>query len=241
MDVQPVFTSLNPSFEVIHSELSQRGFVLIDSVDGLERAKAVLAALGDFLPQYTGAIEHEVKYQPGFEKLAYSKSINQICVHTEAPGWSPTPRLLALYCCQQARCGGGHTDLMHMDTLLPLLSKTERNILSQIPIYFPKPTGGVSSTMLSTYEGRLLFRFSYNLLTSGYYEPSVSESISLDDLPLKAQGVRLAHKVNSLFLKYRQSILIPDDALLIWNNQTMVHARNQYQDKNRHLIRYWIA
>jgi alpha-ketoglutarate-dependent taurine dioxygenase len=36
-------------------------------------------------------------------------------------------------------------------------------------------------------------------------------------------------------------VLIPENHVLIWDNQRMVHARSAYTDKRRHLTRYWIA
>ncbi len=32
---------------------------------------------------------------------------------------------------------------------------------------------------------------------------------------------------------------IADGALLIWDNQRMLHARSEYADRSRHLTRFW--
>lgn len=86
-----------------------------------------------------------------------------------------------------------------------------------------------------------ILRFSYNLLTCGEYDPIVNKAVDDDRLPLGVAGVSLAHNITRLFDEKRTSILIPDDGLLIWNNQRMLHSRAEYSDKKRHLIRYWIS
>ncbi|WP_018542455.1 TauD/TfdA family dioxygenase [Streptomyces sp. MspMP-M5] len=37
------------------------------------------------------------------------------------------------------------------------------------------------------------------------------------------------------------SVLIPEDALLIWDNHRMFHARTGFSDTRRRLTHYWIA
>ncbi|ADI04934.1 branched-chain-amino-acid transaminase [Streptomyces bingchenggensis BCW-1] len=96
----------------------------------------LLQDLGRFVPQYGGTVEHEVVYRPGNDGRAYSQSRNAIRPHTEAPGWHPSPRHLALYCHRQARCGGGHTDLLDWKLLEKLLDADDLALLT--------PSGHVS-------------------------------------------------------------------------------------------------
>jgi alpha-ketoglutarate-dependent taurine dioxygenase len=36
-------------------------------------------------------------------------------------------------------------------------------------------------------------------------------------------------------------VLIPEGAILLWDNQRMLHARSAYRDLRRRLTRYWLA
>jgi hypothetical protein len=88
-------------------------------------------------------------------------------------------------------------------------------------------------------SGRTVARFSYNLLTTGYYNPSISADGDADSLPLGSAGRNLAHRVRDLFQELSTSVLISENALLLWDNQRMLHARSQYEDRARHLTRFW--
>ncbi|MCG0064373.1 TauD/TfdA family dioxygenase [Streptomyces tricolor] len=227
--------------------LEQDGYVVVERLGGQRHAIELLQRIGRFLPQYTGTVEHEVVHRPGHEGRAYSQSRNTIQAHTEAPGWDPSPRYLALYCHRQARCGGGHTDLLDLHTLLKLLGAEDRALLTGTAVAFPGPDADreghrpVTVPMLS-YDGkRPVLRFSYNLLTAADYDAPLDAAPPPEHLPLGQRGIDLAHRVGELFARHRTRVLVPDGALLIWDNQRMLHARSQYADERRHLTRYWIA
>ena len=94
--------------------------------------------------------------------------------------------------------------------------------------------------MLSTDNaGHTALRFSYNLLTTADYDPPLDADVDDTRLPLGEAGRRLAHRVSDLFHELRTSVLIPESALLIWDNQRMLHARSEYADRARHLTRFW--
>lgn len=231
----------NKDSAAILTELNEKGYILIERNGGQSHAIGILQKLGRLIPQYHGALEHEVKCRPGFDDKAYSQSNNTILAHTEAPGWSPSPRYLALYCHRQAQCGGGHTDILDINELLKYLNGGDLKLLESLPLNFPGPEGGITCTLLEKCKAKNVFRFSYNILTSGEYDPDINSKVSYGLLPLGKQGLDLAHKVNMIFKKHSSSVLIPDDALLIWDNQRLLHARSKYADKKRHLVRYWIA
>jgi hypothetical protein len=227
--------------EGVMRQLDDSGYSLVERLGGQSNAISLMQSLGGFIKQYNGAVEHDVTYKPGFDDKAYSQSINTIRAHTEAPGWSPSPRFLALYCKRQARCGGGYTDLLGYEDVIAELDADELTLMESESIYFPGPEGGIETPMLSFINGLRVLRFSYNLLVSGEYDPMMNKEVDEDKLPLGVAGVALARKIILLFERQRSSILIPDDGLLIWDNQRMLHARAEYTDKNRHLIRYWIS
>lgn len=227
--------------ESVMQRLDDSGYSLVVGLGGQSNAISLMQSLGSFINQYNGAVEHDVTYKPGFDDKAYSQSINSIRAHTEAPGWSPSPRFLALYCKQQARCGGGYTNLLDCEDIIAELNADELTLMESESIYFPGPEGGIETPMLSFVNGRRVLRFSYNLLVSGEYDPIMNKEVEEDKLPLGLVGVSLARKITQLFDRQCSSILIPDDGLLIWDNQRMLHARAEYTDKKRHLIRYWIS
>lgn len=220
--------------------LDQWGYVVIPDVGNLGAAEAMVRSVGELIPQYQGTLAHEVTYRPGNDHRAYSQSANTILAHTEAPGWNPSPAYLALFCHRQARCGGGRTDLLDARKLLAALDPAEIALMTEAEIHFPGPHGGVRTTMLSTdTAGNTVARFSYNLLTTSDYDPALDTAVDQSGLPLGEAGRRLAQRISDLFAEMRTSVLIPDGALLIWDNQRMLHARSRYADRARHLTRFF--
>ncbi|MDQ1494449.1 MAG: hypothetical protein QOG69_932 [Actinomycetota bacterium] len=221
-------------------QLDQWGYVVVPDVGTLDAADELVRSVGELIPQYHGGLTHEVTYRPGNDHRAYSQSANTILAHTEAPGWHPSPAYLALFCHRQARCGGGHTDLLDVRRLAAALDADELALMTEAELHFPGPDGGVRSALLSTdAAGDMLARFSYNLLSTGDYDPALEANVAPARLPLGEPGRRLAHRVSELFRELRTSVLIPDGALLIWDNQRMLHARSEYADRARHLTRFW--
>ncbi len=90
-------------------DLQEKGFALLDLAASGDDDREVVARFGTIIPQYDGQLSYDVAYRPGFDDFLYSKSLNPIGPHTEAPLFTPPPRLLALFCRRQARCGGGAT------------------------------------------------------------------------------------------------------------------------------------
>ncbi|WP_329223323.1 TauD/TfdA family dioxygenase [Streptomyces sp. NBC_01485] len=229
-------------------ELAQQGHTLLKGIETDEEAAEALSAFGELVPQYDGSLRYQVKAAPGFEERRYSKSVNTILVHTEAPGWNPTPSYLALHCRVQATCGSGHTELADMRQFVASLGDQDRAALYKREIeWLGHNTGGVGTegvrrpVVERTESGREILRFSYNLLTTGQYDPPVDESVDPAELPLGSFGIHLAEQAETFFREHKVSVLIPEDSILVWDNQRMVHARSAYRDAKRHLTRYWVA
>ncbi len=115
----------------------------INDVDNLAAAEELVRSVGELIPQYNGRLTHDVTYRPGNDDRAYSQSANTILAHTEAPGWHPSPAYLALFCHRQARCGGGHTDLLDVRRLVGGLDADELALMTDAELHFPGPDGGV--------------------------------------------------------------------------------------------------
>jgi hypothetical protein len=238
-----------PGADTLTNELDEHGYALVTDLGHQSAAERLLATLGVLLPQYDGRMTHEVTYRPEHRARSYSQSANTIGPHTEAPGWHPSPARLALYCHRQARCGGGHTDLLDVEVLLAALTAAETELLTTAEVCFPWPhreadSGIVRSTMLRVdREGRPDLRFNYNLLVSNSYDPPLAEHRlpDSDTLMLGEPGRRLADRVRDVFESRRRKVLIPDGAMLIWDNRRMLHGRSRFDDGRRHLTRFFVA
>jgi hypothetical protein len=211
--------------------LDQWGYVVVDNLESLTAAEELVRSVGELIPQHDGLLTHEV---------TYSRSPNTILAHTEAPGRHPSPAYLALFCHRQARCGGGHTNLLDARRLVGALDADELALMTDAELHFPGPDGGVHSTMLSTdADGNTVTRFSYNLLSTSDYHPTRGADVDPFRLPLGEAGRRLAHRVSNVFRTQGTSVLIPGGSLLIWDNQRMLHGQSKYRDRARHLTRFW--
>ncbi|MFE4856725.1 TauD/TfdA family dioxygenase [Streptomyces sp. NPDC056670] len=228
-------------------ELLDQGYTLLEGFTTDEEAAEALRDLGTLIPQYDGQLRYQVKAAPGFEDRRYSKSTNTILVHTEAPGWNPPPRYLALHCRVQAKCGSGQTELADAYAFAASLSQAEREVVHGESIdWVGHNTGGTGTTGVRrpvverTVEGRDIVRFSYNLLTAGHYDPPVDAQVPSEELPLGALGAELAVRAETFFRENKVSVLIPENSILVWDNHRMLHARSSYSDARRHLTRYWL-
>ena len=226
----PLNASPNTLGRTARRRLDQWGYVLVEGVESPSAAEELVCSVGELIPQYTGLLTHEVTYRPGNDDR--SQSANVTSARTAAPGWQPSPAYLAFFCHRQARCGGGHTDLLDVRKLVGALDADELALMTDAELHFPGPDDGVDTTMLSTDAGgNTVTRFSYDLLTTSDHHSSPP--------PLGEAGRGLAHRVSDLFRELRTRVLIPDGALLIWDNQRMLHAWSDYRDRSRHLTRFW--
>lgn len=221
--------------------LREEGFLLLPGpFDGAEVAE-VLQRFGLLTRQYSGTIEHEVTATEGFEGRRHSKSVNAIGVHTEAPAWNPPPRYLALHCHEQARCGGGHTDLVDGRSFLRTLPASAVESMSEELVAFPAEQGETvfgRRLLESTPRGETILRFSVNLFTYGDLNAPLTSRPGRGVLP---EHRRLAALAESFRKAHQIRILIPDGGLLIWENWRMMHARSAFSDLRRRLTRYWLT
>ncbi|MFD9425663.1 TauD/TfdA family dioxygenase [Streptomyces sp. NPDC060054] len=51
----------------------------------------------------------------------------------------------------------------------------------------------------------------------------------------------MADQIVEFFRLNKTSILFAEGAILLWDNQRLVHGRSAYSDPHRHLTRYWLA
>lgn len=234
--------------DVAHNQVQQDGFAVVEQITQQSELDAVLARFGRTVPQYDGKLAYEVKAEPGFDDRAYSKSQNEIRAHTEAPGWQPPPSYLALWCHVQAQGSGGETCLADLVRYLTRLDPTVVEKLHSCELRWAGTNtsgtgsaGTIAPILTVDDAGHQMLRFSYNLLTKGDYDPPLDSAPTVDELPLGAFGLDLAHRVHDYFTETALKIRIPQNAVLIWDNQRMAHARTPYIDSQRHLTRFWVA
>jgi len=216
---------------------------VVEGVRSRSRCEELLGGLGDLRTQYGGTLRHPVTFRPGFDDLQYSQSANAITPHTEAPGHDPPPRYLALHCHRQARCGGGHTVLADghrlVSSLPPALFAEARRREIRFDLAAGTPDAKAAPLWGSAGDGTPILRYSYNVMRDGRLEGPARRSDDLDGIDpffreLCRRGLELTGREGS-------AVLVPDDALLIFDNWRMLHSRGGFRDRSRHLTRYWVA
>jgi hypothetical protein len=234
--------------ELFDAQLANKGWAVL-AHEAIEPDPAdTLRRWGRIVPQYNGSETFDVTYKPGFDDAPYSQSMNALGPHTEAPGFVPPPKYLALYCHRQARCGYGHTlvaDGIHFYD--KVLSKELRDWSSTNEVEFVATVtpgegarSGLRAPIRESYHGEPVLRFSYNLFRFGNVNPDAREVREVGARPEDPLG-KIAEEGEAFFAQNLTPILIPDGCLLVWNNHRLMHGRGQYSDPERHLTRYWLA
>ena len=229
-------------------QLAAQGWTLVRDVHG-DEVEELLTQVGKISPQFDGKTTYQVKASEKYKEFRYTQSQNPIGPHTDGPVYSPPPRYLALHCKVQSRCGGGHTLLADGRQLLQRLSEQERRVATSKSINFRAMLDPGSSNerldgsfpMVSQDgDGEQVIRFSHNLFFYGDLNAHVDKDFDPTannyDLDLKA----LAMTASAFFDEAAERILIPENALLIWDNYRMLHAREAYRDPKRELTRFWL-
>ena len=231
------------------ARLVEHGYVVVTRVGEAATAESLLLELGELLEQYRGTIRHEVRARPGFDGLQYSQSRNGITPHTEAPGLPTPPRYLALHCHRQARCGGGQTLLADGYTFVASLEPGLATEARERPIRFDlvenSGAGGSEAIAAPIFtEARngtpAVVRYSYNVMRDNSLDaPTHADALDLNGIdPFNAEMCRRGVE----FMRADGIGALPGDGdLLIFDNWRMLHARDSYEDPERHLTRYWVG
>ncbi|WP_280715618.1 TauD/TfdA family dioxygenase [Kitasatospora sp. MAP5-34] len=241
-----VVTLVNDTTSEIVSDLTSRGFALTQGPLTQQEAADLVGRLGTVVPQTTGALAYDIMAHPGFEKVRDTRSAHTLRPHTEAPGQNPPPRYLALHCRVQATCGGGQTMLADARDFVAGLSSSNERLVREAELYWPSyvedsDVEGLWKPLVEQTEHGTINRLSCTLLQTGGYSEDLDEPAGPQNPPLGAEGVELAQQALDFFQENRVSVLIPEDAMLIWDNHRMFHARSSFTDTRRRLTRYWIA
>lgn len=229
------------------AELDERGWTILSRDLLRDGPRPALAQFGRIVPQFNGEETYEVTLKPGFEKLPFSQSKNAIGPHTEAPVYDPPPKYLALHCHRQATCGGGQTLLadgfaFHASLPADLKEWADHNDVSFLASAMPGAERRLFHTrLLEEKDGARLFRFSYNQFRFGDVNPSERDLAASNGQSAQTPLGRIAEAGEKFFYEHMIQVLIPEGAMLIWDNQRLMHARSKYTDPVRHLTRYWLS
>jgi len=213
--------------------LSKDGYAYLNGIpDGFDYPKE-LARIGPLLPQYAGELVRDVKPDPTVDDGVISAyGISELTPHTEWYEFSSLPpRYVALWCVHPADGPGGETTLADGYRLLDTFAPDERKRMF-VDMYDWASRGlaheGVQHVsrhpILQLHSDTLVVRFSTLDLRRN------------DDLSSRyvTHGVRF-------FEANHVAIRIERGAILIWDNWRMLHARNTFSDRRRHLQRVLIG
>jgi alpha-ketoglutarate-dependent taurine dioxygenase len=216
------------------SLMRQNGYVYMCNVlDDFDHV-AFCRALGDFVPQYTGVMIGDVVAEPGMDDVYHSGNTRPLLPHTEGYDFMGLPpRYMALWCVTPVEGEGGETTLADAYRWVDRLGEDEVAVMRQRR-YLWKTTEGVlrmglhlesEHPLLEDHEQGLIVRFSYNNLLHGG-----------DRLT-----TRLQESAKSFFEREHVFVSYERNAMLVWDNWRMLHARNAFTDRGRRLKRVQVG
>jgi hypothetical protein len=223
-------------------ELIEQGWTLVHGLEADDDAEIALKEFGVLLAQYNGLLRYEVSASEKYLERAYSKSINGIPWHVDAPSWDPSPARMAMHCRTQATCGAGHTEIADFRHFISLLDEKDRTPLYERDVpWIDRNTGqSITRPVVEVLpDGREIIRYRQSVMEGNADKRLVTDEEG--QAPLGEYGKRIARLATEYFAEYTIATLIPENALLIFDNQRMVHRRGAYRDPKRRLVRYWMS
>jgi len=222
---------LHRTFEQL---MQEHGYVLMCNVpDGFDQVR-FCRQLGSFVPNYTGAVVGDVRPEPGMDDVYHAGNTRPLTPHSEGYDFTTLPpRYIALWCVAPASGPGGETTLADTAPWVAALSDDERKLLEHTEFAW-KTTEGVNRLgldlhtehpILEDHPDGMIVRFSCNNL------------IRDDDDPVVAvqQRWRDNFYADQIAIDYQRN------DMLVWDNWRLLHARNAFTDRSRHLRRIQIA
>jgi len=217
-----------------HELMAEHGYVLICNVPDDFDQVAFCRALGDFVPNYTGAVVGDVRPEPGMDDVYHAGNTRPLTPHSEGYDFTVLPpHYIALWCVHPASGPGGQTTLADTSPWVEELTDAERETLESTE-YEWKTTEGVNRLgldlhtkhpILESHPDGMIVRFSCNNLIR-------------DDEDFAAN---LQQRWHQNFDDQHIAIDYQRNDMLVWNNWRLLHARNAFTDRSRHLRRIQIA
>jgi alpha-ketoglutarate-dependent taurine dioxygenase len=190
--------------------------------------------LGPFIPQYTGVLVGDVVPEPGMDDVYHSGNTRALLPHTEGYDFEGLPpRYMALWCVVPVHGAGGETTLADGYQWIRELHDTQLSLMRQ-HVHRWKTTDGAlrmglrlstEHPILEDHPQGLILRFSCNnLLHQG--DSRILEILESGRSFFDRTHVAVDHEVNGM---------------LVWDNWRMLHSRNAFTDRSRHLKRVQIG
>jgi alpha-ketoglutarate-dependent taurine dioxygenase len=214
--------------------ISEHGYVLMTNVADEFDQVGFCRRLGRFVPNYNGAIVGDVRPEPGMDDVYHAGNTRPLTPHTEGYDFTVLPpRYIALWCVHPAAGAGGETTLADTQPWIKDLADREREHFEKTE-YDWKTTEGVQRNgldlhsrhpILAEHGGTSIVRFSCNNLLCD------------DDDP----AVELQSQWHARFDNEHVAIDYAQNDMLVWDNWRLLHARNAFTDRGRHLRRIQIG
>jgi alpha-ketoglutarate-dependent taurine dioxygenase len=216
--------------------LKSEGYAYITSISDEFEYLAELSRFGRPIPHHESDLVKDIKPDPRIETDTYSAlSMQKLLPHTdwyESPG--TPPRYVALWCIRASHRGGGETTLADGYSFLRRFSIQDQELMHErqyewhgVPnISGGPPEAAIQHPILEHHSDGLIMRYSSRLLQHIVGDTLVSRYIN------DGAGFFAAEHI---------SISITRNSVLLWDNWRMMHARNAFNDPERHLRRLLLA
>lgn len=216
------------------SLMRKHGYVYMCNVPPEFDPVAFCHRLGPFVPQYTGVLVGDVMPEPGMDDVYHAGNTRSLVPHTEGYDFEGLPpRYMALWCVVPVHGAGGETTLADGYHWIRELQETQVSAMRDLVRRW-KTTDGVlrmglqlfsEHPVLEDHPQGLILRFSCNnLLPQG--DPHV---------------LGIQESCRRFFERTHVAVEYERDAMLVWDNWRMLHARNAFTDRGRHLRRIQIG
>ncbi|WP_367986648.1 TauD/TfdA family dioxygenase [Vibrio sp. NTOU-M3] len=226
----------NVEIEKVSSQLSEQGFVYLESLGEQFNYIEFVQNFGKLSTQYDGDAIWTIQSNDKFKDVYHSMNNQELFPHTEYyESQGLPPRYLALWCVNPGNTGEGFTYLA--DTY-PFFHSIEDDALveklSRIPLRYSSTEGlKLENHHLDAYHSILEKSDSGDLIVR--YSSRCMHTSKNKDVHNAIEDLK-QHIDNNI-----EKIQWKKHSLLIWDNYRMVHSRSAFINANRELKRLWIS
>ncbi|MFE7129996.1 TauD/TfdA family dioxygenase [Streptomyces sp. NPDC057638] len=214
----------------LQGALRDNGFSYIRGLPASCDHASLFSFLGEVIPQYNGVAVREVRPEADMEGIYSVSNLDALSPHTEGYEFPTLPaRYVVLWAVQPAAGPGGETTLADGYAYLEGFSPQDRRRLSTDLYAWRSNVSlerrGVELSRIHPAlehqpDGLVMHYCSRDILRTG--DPLQSRYVD--------EGLRF-------FADHHVAVAIEKDAVLVWDNWRMMHARNAFTDPRRHLRR----